>query len=99
MTGPLQPIHAEVRARLEALKAGETPTGSVLTDDEVRAALDAGNVARVVIFCDKCGEEHRADYIGGSREGRFAAARSYLATQGWRITDEDLCPDCAKEER
>lgn len=100
MTGPLRPIHEEVRRRLEALKAGEVLTGSVVPDD-VHAAILAGQVAQVVIFCDNCGIEHRGDYIGETREDRFAAAREYLArVEEWDTGPYyDLCPSCAKEEQ
>lgn len=97
MSGPIRPIADGVRQRLEALKAGEESTGSAIPED-VRAAIHAGHVAQVVIFCDDCGIEHRGDYIGASREERFAAARVYLATQEWRISEtEDLCPDHTEE--
>lgn len=92
--GPIQPIHEDVRARLEALKAGREATGTVVLD-EVRAAIHAGHIGQVCIFCDACGVEYEGDYIGATREERFAAARAYLATQGWDITlDHDHCPKC-----
>lgn len=72
-----------------------TPTAPIVPD-HVRAAIHAGHVAQVVIFCDYCGVEHRADYIGETHEDRFAAARAYLAAErDWEITAlTDLCPDC-----
>lgn len=91
--GPLRPVADAVRARLRAAQAGGPATPSAIPDD-VRAAIAAGNVALVVIYCDRCGVEHRGDYIGADREDRFASARAYLATQGWRISPGlDLCPD------
>lgn len=63
--------------------------------DHIRAAIHAGHVAEVVVFCDQCGVKHRADYTGATREARFTAARRHLAeTQGWSIADGDLCPAC-----
>lgn len=63
--------------------------------DHVRAAIHAGNVANVVIFCDVCNVEHRVDCIGETPNERIAAARHHLATTaGWSIGTFDLCPDC-----
>jgi hypothetical protein len=109
--GPLQPIRDEVRERLVALQTGATSTGSVIPEG-VRAAIHAGHVGQVVIFCDDCGVEEEGDYIGETREERFEAARRHLATtKGWEITHPgglhtphpdiepyDLCGDCASEE-
>lgn len=65
--------------------------------NHVQGAIDAGHVREVVIFCDQCRVQDRADYIGSTTEIRIAAARRHLAaTAGWSITaDADLCPDCA----
>lgn len=66
--------------------------------DDIRAAIHAGHVALVVIFCDRCSTEHAADYTGSTRDVRIAAARRHLAaTAGWSIGALDLCPDCADE--
>lgn len=63
--------------------------------DHVRAAIHAGHVAEVVIFCDICGHTYHGDHIGATRDARFAAARATLAARGWTITPhEDRCPDC-----
>lgn len=74
------------------------PTGSVVPD-AVRAAIHAGHVTEVVVFCDECGAEFRGDFIGETRADRLAAARAYMADQhGWSITPEaDLCAACAPE--
>jgi hypothetical protein len=70
-------------------------TDSIIPDD-VRAAIHAGHVGLVTIFCDGCGVEETADYTGATREIRFAAARRLLSERsGWTITDQDLCPSCA----
>ena len=65
--------------------------------EHIRAAIHAGHVGQVVIFCDECGQEETGDYTGETREVRFAAARRHLAhAMGWRIGDAyDLCPRCA----
>lgn len=77
--------------------AEPTETGSVVPD-HIRAAIHAGHIGQVVIFCDGCGDEEEGDYIGETREDRFAAARRYLAkTKGWDIGDYDLCPTCVAE--
>lgn len=63
----------------------------------VRAAISAGHVREVVIFCDVCGVQDRADYTGATSEVRIVAARRHLSENaGWSITaDADLCPACA----
>lgn len=65
--------------------------------DHIRAAILAGHVGWVGIFCDQCGFTHEADYTGETREIRFAAARANLAqNHGWSVTPEaDLCHECA----
>lgn len=70
--------------------------------DHIRAAIHAGHVGEVVIFCDnQCGREFSADFTGETQEVRFAAARKHLAdTQGWKITDgQDLCPVCSMPQQ
>ena len=63
--------------------------------EHIRSALAAGHVALVAVSCDRCGTEHRADYVGATQTERFEAARQYLAdTKGWSIGDRDLCPNC-----
>jgi uncharacterized protein YcbX len=71
-------------------------TDSVVPD-HVLAAIRAGDVALVVVFCDRCGVEHRADYTGATSQGRITAARQHLADEaGWLIRPgRDLCVDCA----
>lgn len=92
----IRPISPEVRARLAALKSGEQPAGSAIPE-HARAAIAAGNVVQVVIFCDYCAFQWEGDVIGETRTERFDAARAYLASDlGWRISDDaDLCPTCA----
>ncbi|MER7280506.1 hypothetical protein ABT369_39315 [Dactylosporangium sp. NPDC000244] len=99
MTAPrdliIRPIGDQVRARLNALAAGErSPEPGIAA--HVREALDAGHVVSCVVFCDGCGVDWRGDVIGASRDERLATARAYLAADcGWRISDEaDLCPKC-----
>lgn len=69
--------------------------GSVVPD-HIRAAIHAGHVSQVVIFCDGCGVEEAGDYTGETSEVRFAAARRHLAeTKGWDIGEAyDNCPAC-----
>lgn len=66
--------------------------------EDIRAAIRAGHVAEVVVFCDNCRTEHRAAYTGEQRADRIATARRWLAgSAGWSITAEgDYCPDCTK---
>lgn len=92
-------IDPAVRQRLEDLKAGRGTSGPVIPDD-IRAAIHAGHVGQVTIFCDECGFEDTADYTGETREDRFEAARRHLAAvTGWTIDDdEDLCPACSTAE-
>jgi hypothetical protein len=74
-------------------------TTEPIVPDHIRAAIHAGHVGQVVIFCDECGTEECADYTGETREVRFAVARRHLAeSKGWAIADAyDLCPRCAVE--
>jgi hypothetical protein len=67
--------------------------------DHILAAIHAGHVGEVVIFCDNCGFEERGDYTGETRDVRFKAARHNLAeTKGWSVTDSyDLCPPCTAD--
>lgn len=94
----IEPVHGAVAERLQRLAAGE-PTGSVVPD-HIRAAIHAGHVGQVTIYCDACGVEETGDYTGETREVRFEAARWYLAeTKGWRIEPSyDGCPACTREE-
>lgn len=75
----------------EAIAAG---SGSVVSDD-IRAAIHAGHIGQVTIFCDICGVEETGDYTGETKTIRFAAARRYLAREkGWSTEGDDLCPTC-----
>lgn len=66
--------------------------------DRIKAAVRAGHVSRVCVFCDRCRTEYHGDFTGETREIRFAAAREYLVrTLGWTIGGQDLCPGCTKE--
>ena len=89
----IEPLdHGQLHARLTGATAG------TLIPDDVRAAIHAGHVAQVVIFCDGCGVEESGDYTGETREDRFEAARRWLAGRGWAITPGlDLCGDCGGE--
>lgn len=71
-----------------------------LVPDHIRAAIHAGHVGQVTIYCDECGIEDTADYTGETREIRFAVARQHLAqTKGWDIGDAyDLCPRCKETD-
>jgi hypothetical protein len=93
-------ISDAVRARLYAAFTGMSPGDSVVPDD-IRAAIHAGHVGQVGIFCDGCGVVFEADVTGETREDRFAAARRYLAeTVGWDIQPEyDGCPNCPACQR
>lgn len=78
------------------------PNSTDLFPEHIRAAINAGHVGEVVIFCDNmCGREFSADFTGETQEIRFAAARKHLAdTQGWKITDgQDLCPVCSMPQQ
>ena len=90
-TGPIVPGYAPVRA----VRIPHPDEGQPLTD-EMLAAANAGHIAQVVIFCDDCGTEHRADYTGADKHARFVAARQHLAdTAGWDTNGTlDLCPAC-----
>jgi len=64
--------------------------------DHIRAAIHAGHVGRIVIFCDRCNLQDEADYTGETKEVRLAAARKHLTEKGWRCdVNGDLCPACA----
>ncbi|WP_033338877.1 hypothetical protein [Catenuloplanes japonicus] len=91
VTGQMTPGYAPGRA----LRIPDPDEGQPLTDD-MRAAIDAGHVAQVVVFCDGCGVEHRADYTGADKHTRFAAARQHLAdNERWDTSGTlDLCPAC-----
>jgi hypothetical protein len=91
----IRPVGDGVRARLGALAAGERPAGSVVPD-HVQAAIHAGHVVQVTVYCDECLDEWEGDVIGETRDERLATARAYLAADcRWQITDDaDLCPKC-----
>ncbi len=79
--------------------ANAADSGGPAVPDHVRAAIHAGHVGQVGIFCDRCGVEDRGDYTGETREDRFAAARRHLTDRkGWLCTTEDLCPLCRTGE-
>ena len=68
---------------------------SPVIPEHIRAAIHAGHVALVVVFCDRCGVEDEGDYTGETKEVRLAAARRHLGEQGWLCNaDGDLCPAC-----
>jgi hypothetical protein len=79
--------------------SGTNPGGRVSGYPLPPGVLDmirSGHVAQVTVFCDWCGLEYTADYVGEIREVRIAAARADLIPYGWVITpDNDLCPTCA----
>ncbi len=80
------------RAQLESQGTGP------LVSDELRAAIHAGHVTQVVIFCDRCGVKHRGDFVGETSEERFAAARRFLENRkGWLCEEDDQCPVCRTE--
>jgi hypothetical protein len=87
------------RDALRTAIADGTPGPAV--PDHIRAAIHAGHVGQVVIFCDRCGVEEQGDYTGGTSTVRFNAARAYLEREkGWRCCGsgtQDLCPTCRKE--
>lgn len=89
---------AETQARaylqIERSRTQMQGTGPVVPD-ELRAAIHAGHVAQVVVFCDRCGVEHRGDFAGETREARLAAARTFLENRkGWLCREDDQCPVC-----
>jgi hypothetical protein len=90
----LPDISAAVRAQLDALRAGAPYTSPV--PDDIRAAIHAGHVGQVCIYCDRCGTTEEMDCVGKTREDRFAAARGHLVeVKGWHCDPAtDLCPDC-----
>lgn len=55
-------------------------------------ALDCPPVL-VVVYCDRCGVEHEADYIGESWQVRLATARAWLVeNEGWTCDEAgDYC--------
>ncbi len=61
---------------------------------------DEWDIGQVAITCDNhCGTEFRGDFHGETSVERFAAAREFLAGQGWKITPEgDICPGCSGGE-
>ncbi len=83
-------LYALVRkAQIEAQGTGP------LVPDELRAAIHAGHVTEVVIFCDRCGVKYRGDFVGATRDERFAVARQFLENRkGWLCREEDQCPVC-----
>lgn len=54
----------------------------------------------VVVFCDRCGDEHDADYIVPAGVDSLATARHHLmSNEGWGITPgRDPCPNCQPSE-
>lgn len=50
----------------------------------------------VVVYCDRCGVEHEADYIGETKTVRLAAARAWLVeNESWTCDAAgDYCLDC-----
>lgn len=85
-------VHAYLT--VERVRLESQGTGPVVPD-EVRAAIHAGHVGQVGIFCDRCGRTFEGDFLGETREDRFAAARRHLEVRhGWRCGDEDLCVVC-----
>ena len=70
---------------------------SLATREQIHAALDAGTLSQVVIYCDVCGFEMASDFIGDTSQERFAAARAYLrANRGWAgDAGQDTCTFCA----
>lgn len=87
-------ISAAVRNRLDALGIGEAHNSPV--PDDIAAAIRAGHVGQVSLFCDECGMTETMDCTGVTREDRFNAAREYLgAVKGWHCdSGADLCPNC-----
>jgi hypothetical protein len=93
--GPLPRLDRDhLKARLRAAQTGQPPPADPRpVPDSVRAAIHAGHITQVVVFCDTCGVEHRGDYIGADRPTRLAAARAHLATQRWTfMPGYDGCP-------
>lgn len=82
----------EAPARIKAALAGGTP----IVPDHIREAINNGDVGQVAIYCDNnCGTTFEGDFTGATVQDRLAAARKYLATQGWDIDEvEDICPAC-----
>lgn len=68
-----------------------------IVPDHIRAAIHAGHVALVVVYCDRCGLQFSGDFTGSTKQVRLDAARGYLAEKlGWSITPGvDLCPVCS----
>lgn len=69
---------------------------AVITVGDIRAAIQAGHVGQVTVFCDDCGTERTADFTGATQEIRFRAARTHLVTaEGWLCGGGlDICPAC-----
>jgi hypothetical protein len=55
----------------------------------------------IVVFCDRCGVEHREDVIvreDDASHTRFGYLRAYLRRRGWQCNVQgDLCPECLSE--
>lgn len=66
------------------------------TPEQVRAALNAGHVRYMVVFCDSCGTELAADLIVRDKAEGLRAIRAYAVREhGWTSTPRaDLCPAC-----
>ncbi len=92
----LNAAERQTRAYIQLERArAEQPATGPLVSDELRAAIHAGHVTQVVIFCDRCGVEHRGDFVGATKEERFEAARRFLENRkGWLCRDDDVCPVC-----
>lgn len=93
----LEVVENQVRASVQVHRAQLEQQGpGPIVPDEVRAAIHAGHVTQIVIFCDRCGVKHRADYIGETREDRFAAGRRHLTERkAWKCDETgDHCPVC-----
>ncbi len=85
-------VRAYIAVRQAAAHA--TGTGSAVPD-RIRAAIHAGHIGQVCIFCDECGFTYEGAFTGETREDRFAAARHYLERhRGWLCGQQDLCPVC-----
>lgn len=66
------------------------------TPEQVRAALNAGHVRYMVVFCDSCFTELAADLIVRDQAEGLRAIRAYAVREhGWTSTpQQDLCPAC-----
>lgn len=69
---------------------------SEATRDQVFAALEAGHLAPVVVFCDYCGIEMETEMIGDTSAERIEGAQQWLrSNRGWAEVDgHDQCMVC-----